>query len=228
MLSQLNSKCWMVTLVFWKCMMLHTNQHKKMHASYICLHLNLCLDPVSTFWIQFQHFGSSFNILDRVCMGCREWIGWIVICGEMRSMFRSWCSELFNELAVRSCFWYISCICSGHSDAMHETAGGSFTSTRRSLVSSCSTRSVRWLISVVSWYDWNSIWNVVLVLRFWPNNIQQDEDCSGTCFTTHMSHFKVFSFNTKAPGMISCICCCWLRWFRCLCWLRLEIRSIFF
>jgi len=39
---------------------------------------------------------------------------------------------------------------------------------------------------------------VVLVLRFWPNSIQQEEDCAGTCFTTHRRHWGIFSFRTKA------------------------------
>lgn len=46
---------------------------------------------------------------------------------------------------------------------------------------------------------------MVLVLRFWPNSIQQDADCSGTCFTTHRRHWLVFSFRTKAAdwtGMV--------------------------
>ena len=43
---------------------------------------------------------------------------------------------------------------------------------------------------------------MLLFLRFWPNTIQQDEDCSGTCFTTHRRHPGVFSFRTKAPLVI--------------------------
>lgn len=90
------------------------------------------------------------DCVDCVCgdFVCVCWI--CVACGEMRSMDMSWCSELFNELAVRSCFRYISCPCNDHSDAMHDTAGGSLTSIMLSSVSSDSARSVRWLISVVS------------------------------------------------------------------------------
>ena len=96
---------------------------------------------------------------DRVCMEwcpCGDCICGDCICGEMHSMRMSWRSELNNKFDVRCCFRYISCPCSDHSDSMHETAGDSLTSTRRISVSSCAM-SVRWLISVVSSYDWNSI-----------------------------------------------------------------------
>jgi len=160
------------------------------------------------------------NVLDRVCMGCCDLVCWCCCLfpsfrfpsfrfpwGEMHSIFMSWCSELINALAVWSFFRYISCPSSGHSDSMQDTAGASLTRTRRSSISSVSAMFVMWLISVVSWCDWNSIWNVVRSLRFWPNSIQHEARSAGTCFTTHRRHSRVFIFRTKAPEIMM-----WFDW----------------
>ena len=135
-------------------------------------------------------------------------------------MCTCWCSAVHNELGLAR---YISTPFNDHSDSMHEMAGDSATSTRRSsaYVSSSSSLDAmftRWLISVVSWCGLNSIWNVAFDFDFdfdfdlfCPNSIQLDADSSGSCFTTHRRHFGVFIFRTKAPvGMVVVIGLDWI------------------
>jgi hypothetical protein len=49
---------------------------------------------------------------------------------------------------------------------------------------------------------------------FWPNSIQHDDDCAGTCLTKHMRNQGVFNFRTKAPGIMG------------LAWLDIVVASV--